>query len=49
VEAVIQGPPRQVEKLVDWSHKGPPSADVVKVERRNEVPTDELKGFEIRP
>jgi acylphosphatase len=48
VEAVIQGPAREVDKLVDWSQKGPPSADVTKVERRNEVPAEEFKSFDVR-
>lgn len=48
VEAVIQGPKDKVEKLVQWCHKGPASAEVKKVETSWEPPADEFKTFEVR-
>jgi acylphosphatase len=34
VEALIHGPHRAVEALIQWSHHGPPAAHVEAVERR---------------
>ncbi|MYT15201.1 acylphosphatase [Streptomyces sp. SID4951] len=48
VEAVCEGEPGQVQKLVDWAHQGPPLATVDAVSVREEEP-EGLTGFEIRP
>lgn len=48
VEAIVQGPPDQVEKLVRWCQHGPSSAEVKRVERSDEPPDGEFKTFEIR-
>jgi acylphosphatase len=32
VEAVIQGAPEAIQALVDWAHRGPPSANVTDVQ-----------------
>jgi len=48
VEAVCEGEPERVQKLVDWAHQGPPLATVDAVSVREEEP-EGLTGFEIRP
>ncbi|MFD5394156.1 acylphosphatase [Streptomyces sp. NPDC127097] len=48
VEAVGEGEPERVRKLVDWAHEGPPLATVEAVSVREEEP-EGLTGFEIRP
>ena len=47
VEAVFEGPPEAVERLVDFVHRGPPGAAVERVEVFEE--DDEgLRGFAVR-
>ncbi len=41
VEAVFEGPPDQVEAMVEWAHSGPPSAVVKRVDVLDE-PADLL-------
>jgi acylphosphatase len=48
VEAVFEGEPGHVEKMVDWAHEGPPTAIVDEVSVHDEQP-EGLAGFEIRP
>ncbi|MCX4635708.1 acylphosphatase [Streptomyces sp. P9-2B-2] len=48
VEAVYEGEPERVQKLVDWAHQGPPLATVDAVSVGEEEP-EGLTGFEIRP
>ena len=48
VEAVLQGSAEAVEALVAWTHQGPPSARVSKVDVWSIDPSDALEGFEIR-
>jgi acylphosphatase len=48
VEAVIEGRRDRVEALVAWCRKGPSSADVTKVERKDEPPGGEFKTFDVR-
>ncbi len=38
VEAVLEGPPEEVHRLVDWAHQGPSSATVTSVTVREERP-----------
>jgi acylphosphatase len=38
VEAVLEGPPEEVHRLVDWAHRGPSSATVTSVSVREERP-----------
>ncbi len=47
VEAVFEGNPQAVERLVDWCRSGPNSADVESVEVDEEEP-EGIFGFEIR-
>jgi acylphosphatase len=47
VEAVFEGPPGAVERLVDFARSGPRSADVDRVEVSEEEP-EGLGGFEVR-
>ena len=47
VEIVAEGDKEHIEKLVQWSHSGPPWAVVHHVERRDEVFKGEFNMFEI--
>jgi acylphosphatase len=47
VEAVFEGAPERVERLVDWARHGPPLALVDRVQIYEEPP-EGLGGFEIR-
>jgi acylphosphatase len=48
VEVVAEGPEETLDQLEQWSHRGPPSARVDRVETRWEEPTRELSGFGVR-
>lgn len=43
---VVEGPPDAAQKLVDWCHDGPSSADVDRVEVSRGSP-QQLSGFRI--
>jgi acylphosphatase len=47
VEAVFEGSADAVASMVDWSQRGPRSADVERVDERSESP-EGLTGFEVR-
>ncbi|MFI1158474.1 acylphosphatase [Streptomyces sioyaensis] len=47
VEAVFEGAPERVQKLVDWAHQGPPLATVDAVSVQEEEP-EGLTGFDVR-
>jgi acylphosphatase len=47
VEAVLEGPPAAVERLVDFAHRGPSGARVERVEVFDED-EEGLTGFSIR-
>lgn len=47
VEAVFEGPPEAVERLVGFVHRGPPSARVERVEVFQED-EEGLSGFAVR-
>ena len=47
VEAVLEGPPDAVERLVAFVHRGPPSAEVERVEVFEED-EEGLTGFAVR-
>ena len=47
VEAVLEGPPEAVERVVRFAQTGPPQAEVSDVEVSEEEP-EGLSGFEIR-
>ncbi len=47
VEAVLEGPPDGVHRLVDWAHQGPSSATVTSVSVREERP-EGLGAFVIK-
>jgi acylphosphatase len=47
VEAVLEGSPDEVHRLVDWAHRGPSAATVTGVTAREERP-EGLGGFVIR-
>jgi acylphosphatase len=46
VEAVFEGEPATVEKMIQWCHKGPPAALVQDVALKQEPP-ENLQGFKI--
>jgi len=45
VEAVFEGNPESVEKIVRWCHQGPPQARVTKVDVTWEDYTGEFEDF----
>lgn len=47
VEAVVQGEAAAVQAIVDWTHRGPPKAEVLRVEI--DEAGGEFSGFEQRP
>lgn len=49
VEALMRGPEAAVERLVDWSRRGPPAASVSAVEVAPGDQSAVLEGFEQRP
>ncbi len=49
VEAVLQGSAEAVDRLISWSHRGPPSARVDRVDVQPEAGARSYRGFEQRP
>ena len=47
VEAIIEGDPTQIAKMVEWLHTGPPAAEVSSVETEDQ-PLQQFSAFEIR-
>jgi len=47
VEAYIEGDDDSTKKLIDWCHKGPPTAIVEHIEIQEEPYTGEFKTFKI--
>lgn len=47
VEALFEGPREQVEKAIQWCHRGSPAAKVSHVNVDWETYTGEFDGFEI--
>jgi acylphosphatase len=47
VEAVLEGEPEAVSRVLEWMRHGPPRATVTRVVTHEEVPRDE-HGFTIR-
>ncbi|MFG2297460.1 acylphosphatase [Streptomyces sp. NPDC048603] len=48
VEAVFEGEPEAVDRLVGWSRQGPPAARVDGV-RTHDEPPEGIAGFEVLP
>ena len=48
VEVVAEGERAALEKLVEWSHQGPPYAEVTHVETNEGPFTGEFKTFQVR-
>jgi len=48
VEIVAEGPEKQIQKLLSWTRKGPPMANVTGVTFTKEEYLDEFISFEIR-
>jgi ADP-ribose pyrophosphatase len=49
VESLVQGLPNAVDKVIDWSRRGPPGARVTSVEVTTMPHDSSLDGFDIRP
>lgn len=49
VEAVFEGERAPVDRMLEWCHRGPPSASVDGVETAWEAATGSSKDFEIVP
>jgi acylphosphatase len=47
VEAVFQGPREAVEDMLRWCAKGPPRAQVSKIDLTYEDPQPDLQGFRV--
>ena len=48
VEAVFEGPAHGVEAMAAWCQKGPPNAQVERVDVRAEEPTGEFPTFAVQ-
>ncbi len=48
VEIIAEGPREALDRLIEWSHYGPPSAVVEKVDVSFGTATGEFAGFEVR-
>lgn len=48
VEAVAEGPRRQVERFIEWCHEGPPAARVTGVQVEWQPPAGDLEGWTTR-
>lgn len=48
VEAVLQGPREQVERMIQWCYRGPEAASVSDIAVAYEEPSDEFPDFGIR-
>jgi acylphosphatase len=46
VEAVVDGPPKAVEAMLEWAHRGPPAARVKNVSVTDT--TEHFSRFELR-
>ena len=48
VEIIAEGPIENLERLIQWSHHGPPAAIVERVDVSMGTATGEFDGFEVR-
>ena len=48
VEAVVQGAPAAVDRLLEWCRRGPPGAAVTTVDVADEAPVAGERAFEVR-
>ena len=48
VEALFEGPSRNVREMVDWCERGPSQASVESVDADFEEARGDLEGFEVR-
>ena len=47
VEAVVEGEENQVDRLIQWCRRGPPSAVVTGLEVEKETPKGEFETFRV--
>ncbi len=48
VEILAQGSKPNVDRFVEWCHRGPSAARVSRVDEHSELPADDLTEFRIR-
>ncbi len=48
VELLVEGPEVEVDRLIDWCHRGPTSAYVSKVRVEKSKATREFDGFAVK-
>jgi acylphosphatase len=49
VEALVEGDDAAVERFIEWCRRGSPAARVQSVDAKDDVSTDALGPFEVRP
>ena len=47
VEAVVEGEPDRVARMMAWLKEGPPMSRVAEIHVTEETPTGEFSGFEV--
>jgi acylphosphatase len=48
VEIIAEGPSQALNRLIDWTKQGPPSADVKRVEVSHLTASGEFSSFQVR-
>jgi acylphosphatase len=49
VEALVEGSDHAIAEFVVWCKQGPPAARVTAVDVENDITTESLDAFEVRP
>ena len=49
VEALVEGDEETIQRFVDWCKKGSPASRVASVDVKEDLGTDPLGPFEVRP
>lgn len=49
VEALVEGDEEAIARFIEWCKRGSPSARVASVEAKDDLSTDPLGPFEVRP
>ncbi|WP_136807474.1 acylphosphatase [Desulfosediminicola flagellatus] len=48
VEALLSGMPKSIDTMIEWFQEGSPQSTVTAVTVDEVIPTEKLRGFEIR-